>query len=60
MQATSRADAAICRSIIGDADNQARLRHSWATLTERLAKLAPEIERKQQAVSEATQRDRIG
>lgn len=40
-----------CRQLIGDADNQARLRHSWATLTRRLAQLAPEIERSKQDVS---------
>jgi hypothetical protein len=37
--------------IIGDADNQVRLSQSWASLTAHLARLAPEIELKQQAVS---------
>lgn len=35
---------------MGDADNHARLTHSWTNLTQRLAQLAPEIERKKQDV----------
>ena len=36
--------------MIGDEKNQAALTEAWKTLTERLAKLADEIEQKQQAV----------
>ncbi len=36
---------------MGDASNQERLRHSWTSLTQRLAQLAPEIERRKQDVS---------
>lgn len=41
---------------MGDAANQERLRQSWTSLTQRLAQLAPEIERRKQDVSS---RDRL-
>ncbi len=47
------------RSIIGDADNQARLRASWARLCQRLGELAPWIEREQQNVRHTTARAQI-
>jgi hypothetical protein len=46
------------RSIIGDAENQARLRASWARLIQRLAELAPMIEREQQNVRRAASEGR--
>jgi hypothetical protein len=39
------------RSIIGNEATQAALRRSWAGLTERLAAVADDVERRQQAVS---------
>lgn len=38
------------RSIIGDEANQAALRRSWASLSKRLAVLADDVEKRQQAV----------
>jgi hypothetical protein len=38
------------RGIIGDEVNQTALKRSWASLTDRLAFLADDIEKRQQAV----------
>jgi len=42
------------RSIIGDEANQDALRRSWASLTNRLASVAQDVEERQQAVSYRT------
>jgi hypothetical protein len=41
------------RGIIGDEVNQTALKRSWASLTDRLAFLADDIEKRQQAVGTA-------
>jgi hypothetical protein len=46
------------RGIIGDELNQAALKRSWASLTDRLAFLSDDVEKRQQAVG--TEQTRAG